>query len=147
MHDTEFLRSDELPGRAALGYLDNEHPRTNVFHLPVRASGDGGVASTVADLHAFWDAFFAARIVGADWVAEMVRPRSDTDEAAQRYGLGFWIHPTEPIVSLVGMDAGVSFRSVHDPSRAITHTVISNTTDGAWPLTRLLDTALIDTRQ
>ena len=116
MHDTEFLRSDELPARAALGYLDNEHPRTNVFHLPVRASGDGGVASTVADLHALWDAFFAARIVGADWVAEMVRPRRDTDEAAPRYGLGFWIHPTEPIVSLVGMDAGVSFRSVHDPA-------------------------------
>ena len=69
MRDTEFLRSDELPARAALGYLDNEHPRTNVFHLPVRASGDGGVASTVADLHAFWDAFFAARIVVADWVA------------------------------------------------------------------------------
>ena len=42
------------------------------------------------------------------------------------------------------MDAGVSFRSVHDPARAITHTVISNTTDGAWPLTQLLDTALID---
>ena len=59
MRDTEFLRSDELPARAALGYLDNEHARTNVFHLPVRATGDGGVYSTVADLHAFWDAFFA----------------------------------------------------------------------------------------
>ena len=50
MRDTEFLRSDELPARAALGYLDNEHARTNVFHLPVRATGDGGVYSTVADL-------------------------------------------------------------------------------------------------
>ncbi len=42
MTDTEFLRSDELPGRAALGYLGVDGVRTNVFHLPVRGSGDGG---------------------------------------------------------------------------------------------------------
>jgi CubicO group peptidase (beta-lactamase class C family) len=37
MGDTEFLRSDELPGRAALGYLTIDGAwRTNVFHLPVR---------------------------------------------------------------------------------------------------------------
>jgi CubicO group peptidase (beta-lactamase class C family) len=40
MVDTEFLRSDELPGRAALGYLAEDGPRTNVFHLPVRGSGE-----------------------------------------------------------------------------------------------------------
>ena len=35
MDDTEFLRSDELPGRAALGYLTVDGvSRTNVFHLP-----------------------------------------------------------------------------------------------------------------
>ena len=36
------------------------------------------------------------------------------------------------------MDAGVSFRSVHDPRSKSTHTVVSNTTDGAWPIVRLL---------
>jgi hypothetical protein len=40
------------------------------------------------------------------------------------------------------MDAGVSFRSVHDPGADVTHTVCSNTTDGAWPVTRLLDRRL-----
>ena len=50
MHDTEWLRSDELPGRAALGYLTVDGPRTNVFHLPVRGTGDGGMYSTVADI-------------------------------------------------------------------------------------------------
>src|SRR5215211_7203366 len=43
MAATAFLRSDELPGRAAAGYLGAEGPRTNVFHLPVRGSGDGGI--------------------------------------------------------------------------------------------------------
>ena len=40
---------------------------------------------------------------------------------------------------LEGYDAGVSFRSVHDPASGITPTVISNTSDGAWPIARLLD--------
>lgn len=40
---TAFLRADELPARAARGYLSPEGLRTNVLHLPVRGSGDGGV--------------------------------------------------------------------------------------------------------
>jgi hypothetical protein len=58
------------------------------------------------------------------------------------YGLGFWLHPSSGAVILEGMDAGVSFRSVHDPRSDLTHTVISNTTDGAWPLARLLAESL-----
>ena len=54
--DTSYLRSDELPGRAARGYLTVDGLRTNVLHLPVRGSGDGGLYSTLADLHRFWDA-------------------------------------------------------------------------------------------
>ena len=41
-----------------------------------------------------------------------------------------------------GCDAGVSFRSVPDPSAQVTYTVISNTTDGAWPICRFLDERL-----
>ena len=136
MADTEFLRSDELPGRAALGYLAIDGvSRTNVFHLPVRGSGDGGIYSTVADVASFWNSFFAGRIVSADSVAELVRARSE------RYGLGFWL-PSDGAVALEGSDAGVSFRSVHDPERRLTHTVISNTSNGAWPIGRLLEERL-----
>ena len=39
---------------------------------------------------------------------------------------------------LEGYDAGVSFRASTTRSTAITYTVISNSTDGAWPLVRLL---------
>jgi len=86
--DTGFLRSDELPGRAALGYLTDDGPRTNVFHLPVRGSGDGGIYSTAADISSLWQALFEGRIVSSEWVAEMVRPRSDVPEESKRYGLG-----------------------------------------------------------
>jgi len=143
MHDTEFLRSDELPARTALGYLDvGGVTRTNVFHLPVRGTGDGGIYSTVADLSSFWSAFFSGRNVSDDWVAAMVRPRSDVPSESSRYGLGFWLHESSAVVMLVGCDTGVSFRSAHNPERGITHTVISNTADGAWPITRLLDAEL-----
>jgi CubicO group peptidase (beta-lactamase class C family) len=136
MADTAFLRSDELPGRAAIGYIDADTDRTNVFHLPVRGSGDGGIYTTVADVSAFWRALFAGRIVSREWVSELVRPRSA--DAKRRYGLGFWLDPSSSEVQLEGRDAGVSFMTVHDPALAQTWTVVSNTTDGAWPIARFL---------
>jgi CubicO group peptidase (beta-lactamase class C family) len=137
MADTAFLRSDELPGRAATGYLDADGPRTNIFHLPVRGSGDGGIYSTAADFSSFWGALLAGDIVPPDRVSQMLRPRSESPDG-RRYGLGFWLAREGDAVMLEGSDTGVSFRTVHDPSRDITHTVISNTTDGAWPIARLL---------
>jgi CubicO group peptidase (beta-lactamase class C family) len=137
MHDTAFLRSDELPGRAALGYLEVDGAwRTNVFHLPVRGSGDGGVYSTVADVRSLWTSLFAGSIVSAEWVKEMLRPRSDAPK--ERYGLGFWLDASTAAVSLEGVDAGVSFRSTHEARSGLTYTVVSNTTDGAWPIARHL---------
>jgi CubicO group peptidase (beta-lactamase class C family) len=141
--NTAFLRSDELPRRAAVGYLAIDGVwRTNIFHLPVRGNGDGGIYSTVADFSLFWRAFFAGRIVSTDWASEMVRARSDVPSESMRYGLGFWLHASTDTVILEGSDAGVSFRTVHDPGADLTCTVISNTSDGAWPIARYLDERL-----
>jgi hypothetical protein len=85
---------------------------------------------------------FAGSIVSAGWVAEMVRPRSDVARESKRYGLGFWLHRSSDAVMLEGLDAGVSFRSVHDPEMGTTHTVISNSSTGAWPIARRLDELL-----
>lgn len=141
MRNTAFLRSDEPAGNAALGYLSADGLRTNVLHLPVRGSGDGGIYSTVADIHALWPAMFAGRIVPPRSVVQMVRPRSEMP-SSMAYGLGFWIDPRREAVMLMGSDAGVSFRSVRDPAADVVYTVVSNTTDGAWPIARHLDEAL-----
>ena len=142
MTSTAFLRSDELPGDAALGYLEVDGvERTNLFHLPVRGTGDGGIYSTVADLRTFWLSLFGGRILPEERVRDLVAPRSDTPHG-RRYGRGFWLHLTTDVVSLVGSDVGVSFRSVHHPRLELTHTVVSNTSDGAWPVTRRLDELL-----
>jgi CubicO group peptidase (beta-lactamase class C family) len=138
MDDTAFLRLDELPGRAALGYLARDGLRTNVLHLPVLGSGDGGVYSTAADVHALWEACLAGRIVTDRTVREMVRPRSDWPEEDRRYGLGLHLDATGDGVFVEGFDAGVSFASWHLPSQALTCTVVSNWSRGAWPVVRLL---------
>ena len=142
MVDTAYLRSDDLPERTALGYLYAEGHRSNVLHLPVRGSGDGGAYTTVADIHRLWQALRNAAIVHPTTLTEAWRPRSDVPTEASRYGLGFWLHATGRCVMLEGYDAGVSFRTVHDPDTDITHTVIANWSNGAWPLTRALDQAL-----
>ena len=48
MSRSDFLRSDKLPGDAAIGYL--EDGRTNIFHLPVLGNGDGGMYTTLDDM-------------------------------------------------------------------------------------------------
>jgi len=135
---TAYLRSDELPGRAAVGYLADDAPRTNVHHLPVRGNGDGGAYSTVADIAALWRAFVGGRIVPSRWVAEMVRPRSEVPRPPRRYGLGFWLHASSDVVFVEGYDAGVSFQSSHDPRTATTRTVVANSSEGAWAMAELL---------
>jgi CubicO group peptidase (beta-lactamase class C family) len=134
---TGFLRSDELPKSAALGYLYADGLRTNVFHLPVLGSGDGGIYSTVADVSAVWRAFIEGRIVSPEGVGQMLVPRRGTGDNALDYGLGVWIH-RDGVLEIHGYDAGVSFYSLHHPASATTCTAISNTGSGTGPLEELL---------
>jgi CubicO group peptidase (beta-lactamase class C family) len=113
-----------------------------VLHLPERGSGDGGVYTTAADIASFWSAFIGGRIVSMETVETMVRPHSEAPEHARRYGLGFWLHLTNDTVLLEGYDAGATFRSCHSPSRSITWSVLSNTSNGAWPVVRRIEEVL-----
>ena len=109
----------------------------------VTGSNNGKTVTTVYKTpFADWRSLFANRIVPARWVTQLVQPRSDVPAQSMRYGLGFWLHGHTGAVLLEGMDAGVSFRSVHDPKSAVTRTVISNSSYGAWPITRRLDELL-----
>ena len=134
--DTAFLRSDDLPGRAAVGYVEIDGQwRSNVFHLPVRGNGDGGAYSTVDDLARFWAGLLDGRIVSPDTLAEMVRPRDPQPPTGDGFGLGFWLQ-SDGALRIQGCDTGASFRSVHDRDGTGGYTVIANTSDGAWPLVR-----------
>ena len=78
-------------------------PCTNVFHLPVRGNGDGGIYTTAADISTFWRAFFAGRIVSPDWVAEMVRPRSDDRRGVAALRARLLAAPDEHVVMARGL--------------------------------------------
>lgn len=137
---TAFLRNDELPGDAAIGYLTDDGLRTNLLHLPVRGVGDGGLATTADDVHRLWDALDAGVIVAPETFTEMTRPHSDDTgtESGHRYGLGFWLPPADSTVEMEGCDAGASFRSTRRLADGLTITVLSNTSGGTWPVARRL---------
>ena len=139
MADTAYLRSDRLPGRAAIGYLDDG--RTNVFALPVVGSGDGGAYTTVADVRKFW-----AALPGLPGSAAMTLP--STIETGERfaYGIGLWMSADAAIVFAEGADQGVSFRTIHVPQTSWTGTVVSNTSEGAWPVAQELIRRAISAR-
>ena len=144
MVDTDFLRSDALPGRAALGYVEIEGRwRTNVFHLPVVATGDGGVYTTSADVARFWTALTSGRIVTMETLSDMCKPRSGPDSGEPDcYGLGFWLKADSPEMTMAGGDAGVSFWSSHHPELGTTATVISTTMGSAQPIIEVVKSGL-----
>jgi CubicO group peptidase (beta-lactamase class C family) len=143
---TGFLRTDRLPGTAAVGYLDDEMPGwTNVLHLPVRGTGDGGIFTTVDDVCRLWRAVLDGRVVNQSSFDQMTAPVSApaTASGSYDYGLGCWLRNPGHTVEWEGCDAGVSFRAGHDRATDVTYAVCANTSEGAWPvadeMSRLID--------
>ena len=147
MNQTAFLRLDELPGSAAIGYLPNRSWRSNHLHLPVRGGGDGGAYSTVGDIGRFWRELFAGSIVAREVVESMIHPHHAPSENSRGYGLGFWLARDARTVQLEGADAGISFRSGFAPQTGLLYTVISNTTSGAWPVVKELESVVGKTHE
>ena len=143
MVDTAFLRSDELPGRAARATWPSTACGRTCCTSRSSVSATAACTRPRPTCSAFWEAFFAGRIVGADSVA---RDGASAQRRGRRSpsatGSGFHLAATGDEVWLEGYDAGVSFGSSHTPSTATTFTVISNWTDGAWPVVKLLDERL-----
>lgn len=138
---TCFPFSDEPTGDVATGYLEAEGLRTNVLHMPRRGLGDGGIATTAADVERLWTALVAGRIVAPETVARMTTVHG-TDAEGSAYGLGLWLFGDGATAGLEGYDPGISFTSRHTPATGLTLTVMSNHTDGAWPIARAIRSAL-----
>jgi CubicO group peptidase (beta-lactamase class C family) len=142
MPDTGFIRMDELPSGVARGYLEQAGLRSNVLHLPVLGTGDGGSFSTLHDISCLWESLFDGRIVSGATREEMLRRRGHSTQMRCAYGLGFWLPDATDAVMIEGADAGVSIRSVFWPEDESSYSVISNTSTGAWPLVRIIQSHL-----
>jgi CubicO group peptidase (beta-lactamase class C family) len=142
LEGTGFLPLNDLPADAALGYVGHEGDLVNTLHLPVLGNGDGGAFTTADDLHRFWLALLDGRIVSRETVEEMIRPRHDVPDEQMRYGMGFWIHRTHPVIIMEGHDVGASFRSTHILDARTTVSVLGNSSEGAWPVISALARAI-----
>ncbi|GEM_PF-2246610 len=135
MSDGGLLRRDDLPPDSAIGYLRNG--RSNLFHLPVVAAGDGGVYVSLDDMSALWTSLPAGDIVSTATMEMMMTAESVCDER-RSYGRGFWIGNGGDRVWLEGMDAGVSFQSGIYRSSGNRYTVMANNSSDAWPLVKAI---------
>jgi len=133
---TAALRTDSLPADVALGYVFNEGDQTNIFHLPVVPSGDGGAFTNANDTVRFWRALAGGELVSAEHVELMARPRNQVPDEEMQYGLGMWLSWSGKQWIMEGCDVGQSYRSTFDPETGRVATVLSNTAGGAWKMVR-----------
>ena len=147
MDRSGYFAFNQLPEKTALGYIEDEGSwRTNIYNLPIVGASDGGVYTTVDDLATLWKAFWENEILPKELVEVYATPYAKSEEGEHTYyGHGLWIEDATgglPEVYIVGGDAGVSFKSSVNRDDDLQVTVISNTSNGAWPVLREIKSAL-----
>ena len=148
MNQSGYFAFDQLPERTALGYIEQGCGwRTNIYTLPSIGASDGGAYTTVHDMASLWKAFWACEILPREMVETYAAPfvRAETEGEHTYVGHGLWLKMVpgrKQRVYLTGCDAGVSFRSTVNREDDLLVTVISNTTNGAWPVLKDVDVAL-----
>jgi len=145
MDRSGFFAMNRLPEETALGYIkDDQGWRTNVFNLPIIGASDGGLFSTLDDIDALWAALWGGKILSPAMVEAFAAPAARSSEE-RSYGHGLWIDepPGGRVHLITGADAGVSFQSLVQRDRGLRLTVMSNSSQGAWPIVRALKEMLI----
>jgi hypothetical protein len=128
MHSSGFYAFNDLPENTANGYFEDRRT-TNIYQLPLRGGGDGGMYTTTDDLRAFWDSLFSHRILSPELTDTYLRTHSTFNDT-MGYGCGVYKRLDDSMFSIVGVDAGVGFDSRHLPHDKLTINVLSNITNG-----------------
>ena len=149
MHRSGYFAMNQLPEQTALGYIESDKGwRTNIYNLPIVGASDGGAFTTVDDLATLRTAFWRHEILPEALVEIYTAPyvhAEPEDEHTRYYGHGLWIKENthgEHNIYIRGGDVGVSFESSMNRANGLQVTVISNTTDGAWPVLGTIHTAV-----
>jgi len=128
MHRSGFYAFNDLPENTANGYLE-DRKTTNIYRLPLRGGGDGGMYTTTDDLRAFWDSLFRNRILSQELTAPYLKTYCKFD-ATSGYGCGIYKLLDDSIFAIVGGDAGVGFYSRYVVREKLTINIVSNITSG-----------------
>ena len=136
-----YFAMNKLPENTAFGYVEEGDGewRTNIYNLPIIGASDGGAFTTAHDLAKLWDAFWGYKLLSQEVVELYTQPysKAESEGPHEHYGHGIWIHDSDDRgreTYIVGCDAGVSMKSgvIHATDTLVT--VLSNTTEGAWPV-------------
>jgi CubicO group peptidase (beta-lactamase class C family) len=128
MHHSGFYAFNDLPENTANGYLEDRRT-TNIYQLPLRGGGDGGMYTTTDDLRAFWNSLFSYRILSEELTRIYLNTHwvfNDIDG----YGCGIYKRLDGRMYSIMGGDAGVGFCSRHLWRERLTLNILSNITNG-----------------
>jgi CubicO group peptidase (beta-lactamase class C family) len=127
MYDSGFFAFNDLPENTANGYL-TDRKSTNIYILPIRGGGDGGMYTTAEDVNSFWKSLFSYRILSPETTSEYLKTyHKFNDELG--YGCGIVKKLNESAYSISGSDAGAGFFSRYVVKDSITATILANITD------------------
>ena len=128
MNRSGFYAFNDLPENTANGYLKDRRT-TNIYQLPVRGGGDGGMYTTTDDLRAFWDSLFSYRILSEELTTTYLKTHAVLD-AIKGYGCGMFKRLDDSMFAIVGGDAGVGFTSWYLVQDRLTINILCNITNG-----------------
>jgi len=142
MLDSGFFAFNDLPENTANGYL-GDLQTTNIYNVPIRGGGDGGMYTTTEDLRSFWDSLFSYRILSRTLTQEYLKTRHQFNDTLG-YGCGIYKRLDDSMFFIIGEDAGVGFDSRFIvPDRMIIN-ILSNKTGGAGHIRKTILNAISD---
>jgi len=128
MHNSGFYAMNDLPANTANGYLE-DRKTTNIYQLPLRGGGDGGMFTTTDDMCSFWDSLFSYKILSKELTDTYLSTHHAFDDVVG-YGCGVYKRVDNSMYMLEGGDAGVGFNSRYFVADKMTVNILSNITDG-----------------
>ena len=140
MRRSGFYAFHDLPENTANGYLEDRRT-TNIYQLPLRGGGDGGMYTTAEDLCAFWDSLFSHKILSEELAGIYLDTHWGFDET-RGYGCGLYKRLDDSMYWISGGDAGVGFYSGHIPGEGLTVSILSNITNGEGGMRNVVLSAL-----
>ncbi len=136
MDRSGFYAFNDLPENTANGYLEDRRT-TNIYQLPLRGGGDGGMYTTTEDLRVFWDSLFSNRILSSALTETFLATHSTINNNIG-YGCGIYKRLDDSTFSIGGGDAGVGFYSRHVVGEKLTVNILSNITNGEEGIRKIL---------
>lgn len=128
MQRSGFYAFNDLPENTANGYFA-DRKTTNIYQLPLRGGGDGGMYTTTDDLRTFWRSLIGGEILSEALTATYLQTQWAFNDTSG-YGCGLYKRLDDSMYFIVGGDAGVGFASRHFPQQKLTINILSNITDG-----------------